>query len=327
MNAPERATFLERRKAGLGGSDVAAVLGLSQWKTPYDVWAEKTGTQIDEQIGNAEAMYWGMVLEDVVAKEYATRSGNKVQRVNTMLRHPQHDWMIGNIDRAVVVDGSRARIDAAGKLQGAKRLLECKTASAYKASDWAGPDGSDAMPIYYTAQVMWYLAITGLDVCDVAVLIGGQQYQQRSVERDDETIRSMVERTDAFWRHNVLGGNPPEAVNARDMARIFTRDDGTMREIGDDAELLVTLTDLRAAREKLKTAEERADALSDALRMAIGERAGLAVDGKPCVTWRAAKSSERTDWEALAKFLNPQPDTIAQFTKTVPGSRRFLLSK
>lgn len=331
MNAPERAAWLAQRKSGIGGSDIAAILGISPWRTPLDVWLDKTGQQIDEPARNAEAMYWGTVLEDVVATEYATRSGAKVQRVRAMLRHPDRDWMIGNIDRAIVAPGTRVRLDAAGWLQGAAGILECKTANAYAAAEWSGPDGSDAMPVYYAAQCMWYLAIAGLDVADVAVLIGGQQYQQRRVERDDETIRGLVERAEHFWRHHVLGGIAPEPTNARDAARLFQRDDGSLRAIDDDAELLVTFNNLRHVREQLDHWQAQADGLTDALKLAIGEHAGLAINGRPVATWKAAKDSTVTNWQAAANDIGAlvAPDilaaTVARHTTTKPGSRRFLV--
>lgn len=333
MNAPaDRAAWLAQRRTGLGGSDIAAVLGISPWNSPLDVWLDKTGQAQDEAPKNAEAMYWGTTLEDVVAREYAIRSGRKVQRVNAMLRDPKREWMLANIDRAIVADGSRARVAAAGgQLLGATGILECKTASAYRAGDWSGPDGSDAMPVYYAAQVMWYLAISGLDVADVAVLIGGQQYAVRTIERDDETIRGMIERAEEFWRHNVIGGNAPEPTSARDAARLFARDDGSLREIDDSADLLVQIDDLRTLRAQLKQLGEREAALSDALKLAIGEHAGLAIAGAAVATWKAAKDSTRINWEAVANDLAviAGPDALApivqRHTTTQPGSRRFLL--
>lgn len=324
ITTPDRAAWLAQRKSGIGGSDIAAVLGLSPWRSAVDVWLDKTGQAPDEAPANQDALYWGTVLEDIVAREYAQRTGRCLQRVNATLRHPQHDWMIGNIDRAVVAAGSRARPSAAGLL-GAERILECKTTSAYKAGDWAGPDGGDAMPVYYAAQVMWYMAISGLDVADVAVLIGGQRYAVRTVERDDETIRALIERAEGFWRHHVLGGIAPEPTSARDAARLFTRDDGSLRAIDDDDDLVRAVAELRDVRQQIGFAEAREAELTATLKLAIAEHAGLAIDGAPVVTWKAARDSTRTDWEAVAAALSPAAELVAAHTATKPGSRRFLL--
>ena len=113
----DRTAWLAARRTGIGGSDISAILGLSPWRSPVHVWLDKTGQAPDEPPANAEAMYWGKTLEDVVAREYAQRTGRRVQRVNAILRHPQHEWMLGNIDRAIVAEGSRARLDDARRVQ------------------------------------------------------------------------------------------------------------------------------------------------------------------------------------------------------------------
>ena len=85
------------------------------------------------------------------------------------------------------------------------------------------------------------------------------------------------------------------------------------------------MTELRAARESLRQAEMREEALADALKLAIGERSGLSIAGQAVVTWKAAKDSTRTDWEAVAAALQPPPELIAVHTVTKPGSRRFIV--
>ena len=92
------------RMSGLGGSDIAAILGVSPYKTAVDVWLEKTGRAVNDNIGNENAVYWGNVLEDVVAKEYSKRNGVKIQRVNRTIRHSDKPFMLANIDRACVVN-------------------------------------------------------------------------------------------------------------------------------------------------------------------------------------------------------------------------------
>lgn len=324
MNARE--DFLRARRAGIGGSDIAALLGLSPWRTPVDVYLDKTAAELPAE-EQSEPAYWGTVLEDVVAHEFQKRTGRRVQRVSTTLQHPQHAWMRANIDRAIVAPGSRARLDKDGRLAGAEGVLEVKTASAYKAAEWAGPDGSDALPVYYTAQCMWYLAVTGLDVCDVAVLIGGQHYAQRRVERDDETIRGLIDRAEAFWLGNVLAGIPPEPATGAEAAALFARDNGQMREIGGNAELLEAFNTLHALRAQQAEIDQQVDAITDTLKVAIGEHAGLSLDGRPVATWKAAKDSRVTDWKAVAMASGAHPDCIAHHTTTKAGARRFLLSK
>lgn len=328
MIAPDRAQWLQDRRAGIGGSDVAAILGLSPWRSPLDLYLDKTGAA--EPQPDSEPMYWGLRLEDIVAAEWQERTGRKVQRINTMQRDARRPWMLANIDRAIVTPGSRARLADDGTLRGAEGLLECKTASAYSAADWQGLDGSDALPVHYAAQGMWYLAVTGQDVCEFAVLIGGQRYAMRRVERDDETIRGLVDQAEAFWRGHVLAGVPPAPRSAADAARLWRRDSGEMQAIDDATGLLVTLNELRSMRDLAKKTDAHIDQLSDALKLAIGPAAGLSIGGQPVCTWKAAKDSQAVNWQAVANdigAINPAAlaQAIGRHTSTKPGSRSFIV--
>ncbi len=95
--------FLAGRKKGIGGSDVAAILGFSPYKSPYQLWLDKTGRSERKESQN-ESAHFGNLLEDVVAKEFSRRSGMKVQRVTQQLslENIGESWAIGNIDRAVI---------------------------------------------------------------------------------------------------------------------------------------------------------------------------------------------------------------------------------
>jgi putative phage-type endonuclease len=329
MNAAaDRAEWLAERRSGIGGSDIAAILGLSPWKTAVDVWLDKTGRSTDDTIGDAEAVRWGTLLEDVVAREYSERTDRSIQRVSRVLRHPAHEWAIGNIDRAVVSPGSRVRVaDDGGTLLGAQGLLEVKTASAYKAGEWGRDGDDDAVPVHYQAQVMWYLGITGQPWCDVAALIGGQRMIVRRIERDDETIAAMLERADDFWHRHVLTHQPPEPAKAKDVERLFPTDNGEAVEA--DEELLAAYNAAREAKSRIAQAEAEFEAATERIKLALGERCALTINGKPLVTWKSSKPTRRTDWKALVYHHWPVPpsDLVEQFTTETPGSRRFLIKE
>ena len=88
--------WLNARKKGIGGSDASVILGFNPWKTPFELYIEKTSGEIRE-VDN-EAVYWGNVLEDIVAEEFTKRTGKKVRRRNQIFKHKEYDWMIANID-------------------------------------------------------------------------------------------------------------------------------------------------------------------------------------------------------------------------------------
>lgn len=318
-----RTEWLQQRRTGIGGSDIAAILGLSPWRTPVDVYLDKVGeSPLDTDLG--EPAYWGTVLEDVVAAEFRKRTGRRVQRVRSILRHPGHEWALASIDRALVAEGTRARADD-GVLKGATGLLECKTGGAHALQHWRGDDGSDSLPVHYAAQCMWYLAVTGLEVCEVAALIGGQSYLIRRVERDEETIRAMLDQAEAFWRRHVLERRAPEPKTGADAAKLFPQDSGDLIDITTDPDALALLNDLRSYRARIADIEAERDAIEDAIKARIGPASGLALDGKPVVTWKAAKPSARTDWRAVATAAGATPELIQQHTETTAGSRRLLL--
>ncbi|MDH3466209.1 MAG: YqaJ viral recombinase family protein [Gammaproteobacteria bacterium] len=180
MLTPE---ILEARKKGLGGSDIAVILGLSPWKTPTELYLEKRGELEPEDISDKEIIHFGHVLEDVVAQEYARRNDVKVERRNKMITHPDHEFMLANIDRKVV---------------GEKKGLECKTADRFTMHKW-GEQGSEDIPDYYRTQVEWYMQVTGYPEWDLAVLIGGNTYRDYHIEADKELQEVIYEHAAKFW--------------------------------------------------------------------------------------------------------------------------------
>ncbi len=96
-----REQWLAVRRGGIGSSDAAAAVGLSPYKSPLELWLEKTGRKEGPDLSGSEAVFWGTTLEAIVANVYANRTGNKVRRVNAVLQHPDHPFMLANLDRAV----------------------------------------------------------------------------------------------------------------------------------------------------------------------------------------------------------------------------------
>lgn len=292
------------RLAGIGGSDAAAVCGLNPYKSPVDVWLEKMGRA--EPVEENERMHWGNVLEDVVAQEYARRTGRAVRRRNQQFRHKKHDFLIGNIDRSV--DGER-------------RVLECKTADKWTMSQWGEP-GSDEVPEYYLIQVAHYLAVLDYDVADLAVLIGGNDYRIYTIERDRELEAHLIERCAEFWHSYVLPDVAPPPSCTDDLKKLWPRDDGTT--VVATPEIADAARQLKALKAQLKQGETEADELALRIRGFMGPANTLLVDqdGKPLATWRTNKDGRRLDVKALEAEL---PDVCGAYYQTTPGARPFLL--
>ncbi|MEM9611252.1 MAG: YqaJ viral recombinase family protein, partial [Actinomycetota bacterium] len=167
-----RGDWLEWRRAGIGASDVAGILGISPFASPYSVWASKVHSVDAEE---TEPMRWGHLLEDAIADEFAVRTGLHVSHAQEWAQHPDRSWARCTLDRKVFDDVGGT--DPLGE-------LEIKTTSA-RAWETFG----DELPEYYLAQVMWQLFVTGLERAWVATLVGGQRLHIGDpIERDDRVI-------------------------------------------------------------------------------------------------------------------------------------------
>ncbi len=290
------------RSTGIGGSDVAAILGLSKFKTPLAVYQEKRG-ELGPQPDN-DAMRWGRYLEPVVRQAYADATGYEVRVPTSMLRHPRHEFAVANIDG--FVDGD------------AGRIFEAKTA---RTADGWGDAGSDQVPQAYLLQVQWYMEVTALPVADVAALIGGSDFRIYTVEADRELQQMLLDAAAEFWQR-VQRGEPPEPVTVADAVARWGRASRTEQVTADEAALAAVdkLRALKAQQAALDADEEAARAV---VLRALGERDTLvSQDGKTLCTWRASAAPLRFD---TAAFKAAHPALAAQFTKAGEPSRRLLL--
>lgn len=299
MNAADRKAWLAERRTGIGGSDVAGILGLSLWTTPLAVYLDKIG-QAPETDDNAP-MKWGRYLEPVIRQAYSDETGRTVRTMG-MIRHPVREFMLANID-GFTDDG---------------RLLEVKTART--AEGW-GEVGTDQIPTPYMLQVQHYLEVTGFEFADVAVLIGGSDFRIYEVGVDPELIHLIVEAEAEFWRR-VQQRDPPPPVTVSDaIARWGRASRAEVVEAGEDAQRAIReLRDVEAQRADLDEREERAKA---EIMRTLGDRDTLVgPDGKPLATWKAQAGAKRLDLAALKERL---PSVYDDFVRAGEPVRRFLL--
>lgn len=324
MTELNRDAWLAQRRTGIGGSDVAAILGLSKYKSPLDVYKDKIGETPDGE--QSQAAYWGTKLEDVVAREFQERTGLKVQRVNRQLS--REGWMHANIDRAVVnhaISGTvriqgEAKQAETGRLLTTDAILECKTASSYIADQW-GPSQEEEIvsgkvvsdhkiPIYYETQVQWYLGVTGASVCFVAALLGGQDFRIYLVHRDNEVITALQDQCRAFWFEHVQKQIPPEPHTAEEVQKLFAKDTGEMIEATN--EIATDIGELRNLTEQVKALEAEQKVVKDRICAALGEKTGFLIAGEKACTFKAQKST-RFD---TTRFKKEQPETYAEYVKS-----------
>jgi putative phage-type endonuclease len=335
MNAPDRTTWLAERRTGLGGSDIAAALGLSQYKTPYALWLDKTGRDtIAEPDDEArERMHWGTVLEDVVAREYMARTGTRVQRINATLRHPTHAWALANIDRAVTEPGRRATwSDGQARVIGASGILECKTAHAMalRGAEWGEP-GTDQVPQSYYLQALWYMGITRVDRADIACLFGGQRFAVYPLAFDAAIFDDILNQAGEWWQRHVVADTPPPTVTEAETRQRWPRHAaGAARIVGP--EIAQAVAELADVKRRIAELEEEEQALRDRVTVAFEDAESISNAGRVLATWKANKDSRKTDWKALSTEWGPPPGSpaaqadIERYTTTTPGARVLRLN-
>ncbi|MBT2866341.1 YqaJ viral recombinase family protein [Chromobacterium violaceum] len=302
-----RDAWLKIRQLGIGSSDAAAAIGLSPYKCALSLWLEKTGRKVPEDLAQKEPVLWGTILEPVLAGVYAQRTGRRVRRVNAVLQHAEHPFMLANLDREVV--GVDAGVGT----------LEIKTASYHCAPQW-----EDGIPIAYQCQVLHQMAVTGHAWADVAALIGGQDFRIYRIDRDKDKIADLIEREALFWQ-SVERDEQPEPDGSDDagdaLQWLFPQDSGTTVDLSESSEgtaLFDTLLALKLRREDIEAQEAYA---KQQLQNVMG-RASTAVFAGGRVSWKRTKDRTLTDLERLGL---ERPDVLKQYSKTVAGSRRFLL--
>lgn len=309
-----REEWLAERRKSLGGSDIGSALGLCKWRSPYAVWAEKTGLTPEEP--DNEAMRQGRDLEEYVAERFSELTGKKVRRVNAILRNDDFPHLHANIDRDIV---------------GEDAGLECKTASALNTSRFRGAE----FPTAYYTQCVTYLAVTGYRRWYLAVLILGREfkvYQVTTVPDDEvpewcagsvyvgaEEFDSLKAFAAQFWQYVSSLTPPPvdgSASTAETIETIFAESDDEADEID-----LAAVADKLTARAELKERKERIEAEITEVENAIKAFMETAPRGVlvgantvTTVTWKTQKSRS-FDAKAFAKD-HPGMDLTPYYTKS-----------
>jgi len=306
----DQAEWLENRRKGLGGSDIAAVAGISPFAGPIDIWQDKLGVTIPRE---SEPMAWGSALEQPIADRYANNHPGVELTEPGLVQHPADEWMLATPDRLV----------------DARRGLELKTAGMHMASRWGEPpDG--VIPDEYYAQVQWYMGITGLTEWDLAVLIGGQDYREFHFAFNEGYFLHLREVGSAFWQDHIIEGAVP-SMDATEGAKKYLEE----RYPANEVETMLTASaaaedlfyELLRARENAKTAIDERKTLENRLKALVGENTGMSFAGDGLVTWRKVDDKASVDWKGLVKELGPSIDAalIAKHTRTKKGTRRFLV--
>ncbi len=294
--------WLRYRKQGIGGSDVAAILGISKWNSAIQLWLDKTN-QTNDLVEENEAMQWGTIMEPIIRNHFAKVTGKKVVEIHAMLQHPEYPYMLADLDGITVDD------------DGQPAILEIKTASEFKRSEW-----DEGVPLYYQTQVQHYLCVTGIQKAYVAVLIGGNSFRVFEVNADRDVIAMLIEIEKDFW-NKVMNMIRPE-IDGSDAAKnlldsIYTGGVSDSIVLPDDGIEYVDAY-LEACVQEDNAKAKKQDAV-DHIKEIMGD-----VEKATClghsISWKSI-STERFDSSALKADA---PDIYEKYCKTMK-SRRFTL--
>jgi putative phage-type endonuclease len=309
--------FANLRAKSLGGSDIGALMGLSRYRTAVDVWMEKTGRMVDT--ADSLPIRFGTFAEEFVASEYALSKGCSLVSHPFALIHPEHSYMHGHIDRFICE--SPSIFDENGHLV-ASRILECKTTNPFANHEW-GELGSDQVPLAYLAQCAWYMAITGLEQADLAVLVGNADFRIYEIHRDIELEEMITQKAKNFWEEHVLQDVPPQAQKESDFKRLFPQSNPSksIEAKRETRELIKKMKDLQI---QLDSYDKQISQIKQSIMAEMQDAEVLTHAGQIIATWKKPKPSTKIDTKRLAE---EHPDLIATYQLEVPNSRRFLIKE
>ena len=292
--------WLNYRKQGIGGSDASVVCGISRYKSPVELWMEKTNPLPYQEAG--EAAYWGTQLEGIVRAEFTKRTGIEVEIVRQLLQSEENPFMLANLD------GVCEHPDYG------TCIFEAKTATAYKTGEW-----EDAVPDEYQLQIQHYMAVTGFRAAYIAVLIGGNTFRWKLVERDDELIDMLIPFESVFWRHVESMTPPPldgSDASTKFLAERFPNS-VPQSQIALPPSAAELLMEYDSACEELNVATERKQKAENLLKQMLGENE-VGTAGNKIITWKSV-TQERLD----SKTLKAEHPTLYKQYSNKTSYRRF----
>ena len=296
--AEREQAWLEHRTKGVGGSDMSAILGISKFDTPLDIWLSKTGRDVPEK-QDSWAIRKGKHDEPLLRDwfrdlhpELEVRDGTDLSL--TSRRYPH---LLASLDGYLY--------DPATESFG---VLECKTANSYRAQDWRDDDGNPCIPDYYLVQVQHYMAVTGWQWGYVIADTSGVEPLIIRFERDEEDIAAIVNAATNFWRF-VESGQMPALSNADDVRKVYPEPTEELEDMSDDDDLYDLMQSYAAAQQQAKEAETKADSLKNQLITRIGPREGLSCGGYKATF----KTVHR---KGYTKVVEPSDSRVFRFSKT-----------
>lgn len=295
--------WLDARREGIGGSDASVIVGLNRWKSPFQLWLEKTGKAEPEDLSDNEYVYWGKVLEEAVAQRFCELTGKKVQR-RGLLQMDEYPFILASVDRMVV---------------GENAGLECKTCNGFAAKEWE----DDEVPAAYYVQCQHYMMVTGCDRWYIAVLIGGNRFVWKEIPRNDNEIDLLLEAEVDFW-NKVTTGTMPEVDGSESCKDALAAEfrGGVTEPLTLPEAATVIVERIQELDTVKKNTEEDIEHYKNQLRRIMGDyELGYAGDYK--VSWKSQAGRTNIDSKALKA---KEPEIYAKYAKQGKPTRVLRIS-
>lgn len=269
MTRRNRRVWLAKRRHVLGATDAVAVLGFSRFKTPLDVWMDKTGRVEPENLDDKYVVQRGNVLEALIVTEWVRRNDATLLRHAPLLGHPDYPFLAASLDAAALIDNQQV-------------VGEAKAVTFRARADWW--DADVQVPDMYVAQTLIQLAVTGLPVAHVIADVAGE-FVQVEILRDLEFEAWALPELETWWVRYVLGDEPCEIDPIRDypnLRRLWPPDPAVHIEADD--ELARLIESYQIAARSAKDQKAYTDELRGLIRLAAKEATVITHDGETIAT-------------------------------------------
>lgn len=289
----------------IGGSDAAAILGVSPWRSTYRAWCEKSTGEVIPNLSLKPWIEWGNYLEPVVAQAFTVKTGIPVEIEPRFLVHSKHIFLGGHIDR---------------RIKRANAFLECKTTNAYDNRMWGDEEEREkGVPLHYLAQCDHYLLIGDFEYCYIAVLIGGNDFRMYRIERSIKRERELLAAELRFW--DMVQNDIMPAIESEEDARHRWKKSFEGTAVPVDVIMRAKVAALSVVSDRRKIAEKEEKKLRDEIFPVFEDNESMTFNGETIaeLTWYYRKDLDR---EALAK---KHPKILKKFTKETPAKRLKLL--
>lgn len=296
--------WLDYRRMGLGGSDASAVCGISKYKSPIELWLDKTGQLPYQEAG--EAAYWGNQLESLVKSEFIKRTGIDIIPVNQILQSETYPFMLANLD------GVCEHSDYG------TCIFEAKTTNAFNSNEW-----DDKIPDDYMLQIQHYMSVTGCRGAYIAVLIGGNRFKWHFVERDEELIAMLIQLESEFWDY-VQSNVPPPLDGSEASAKFLSErfpDSVPSSQVQLPLEVIDLIRNYDDLSEKINHYTELKQEAENLIKQMLGDNES-GILGDKIVTWKSVHQ-ERLD----AKTLKAEHPALYKKYTNKTSYRRFSIKQ